>query len=240
MPMKKRFSEEELYAAAEEAQENLLCLLPSEDSCPIHEFSSAFTAKVEKIYQQLTESTLPQKRAALGWPYYVRRTAAVLFLCIVLACVTMPEAVMAGYQRLVEVVETIFEDYTRFYYRTEAVEETEFVPLTLGYLPEGMEEIRRDEVIKRVTLVYENKQEQYFRIDQKLIGENDKTTYIIDLEKMPAGLEVTNRKNMRFVCQKKYNEEQINVIWQYERYRIAIQSNLPEEEIVKIINHIEF
>lgn len=209
--MRTSFSEEELYAAAEEAQEYLLSLLPSEDSCPPHEFSRAFTAKVEGIYKQLRACTLPHKRAALGWPYYVRRTAAVLFLCFVLTCVAMPEA----------------------------VEETEFVPLRLGYLPEGMEEIKRYEVIKRVNLVYENKQEQYFRIDQKLIDENDKTTYIIDLEKMPAGLEVTKRKNMRFVCQKKYNEEQINVIWQYERYRIAIQSNLPEEEIVKIINEIE-
>ena len=237
--MRTSFSEEELYAAAEEAQEYLLSLLPSEDSCPPHEFSRAFTAKVEGIYKQLRACTLPHKRAALGWPYYVRRTAAVLFLCFVLTCVAMPEAVMAGYQRLVEIVETIFEDYTEFRYRTEAVEETEFVPLRLGYLPEGMEEIKRYEVIKRVNLVYENKQEQYFRIDQKLIDENDKTTYIIDLEKMPAGLEVKKRKNMRFVCQKKYNEEQINVIWQYERYRIAIQSNLPEEEIVKIINEIE-
>ena len=237
--MRTSFSEEELYAAAEEAQEYLLSLLPSEDSCPPHEFSRAFTAKVEGIYKQLRACTLPHKRAALGWPYYVRRTAAVLFLCFVLTCVAMPEAVMAGYQRLVEIVETIFEDYTEFRYRTEAVEETEFVPLRLGYLLEGMEEIKRYEVIKRVNLVYENKQEQYFRIDQKLIDENDKTTYIIDLEKMPAGLEVTKRKNMRFVCQKKYNEEQINVIWQYERYRIAIQSNLPEEEIVKIINEIE-
>ena len=37
--MRTSFSEEELYAAAEEAQEYLLSLLPSEDSCPPHEFS---------------------------------------------------------------------------------------------------------------------------------------------------------------------------------------------------------
>ena len=239
MPMKKRFSEEELYAAAEEAQEYLLCLLPSEDSCPIHEFSSAFTAKVEKIYQQLTESTLPQKRAALGWPYYVRRTAAVLFLCIVLACVTMPEAVMAGYQRLVEVVETIFEDYTRFYYRTEAVEETEFVPLTLGYLPEGMEETKRYEMFERMRLVYEDRQGKHLEIDQKIVDKNDKTTYIIDMERIPIGLDPLKSENMKFIYQDKYGEERIRVIWLYERYRIVIQSNLPEEEIVKIINCIE-
>ena len=45
--MRTSFSEEELYAAAEEAQEYLLSLLPSEDSCPPQEFSRAFTAKVE-------------------------------------------------------------------------------------------------------------------------------------------------------------------------------------------------
>lgn len=60
--MRTSFSEEELYAAAEEAQEYLLSLLPSEDSCPPHEFSRAFTAKVEGIYKQLRACTLPHKR----------------------------------------------------------------------------------------------------------------------------------------------------------------------------------
>lgn len=238
--MRKSFSEEELYAAAEEAQEYLLSLLPSEDSCPPHEFSRAFTAKVEGIYKQLRACTLPHKRAALGWPYYARRTAAVLFLCLVLTCVAMPEAVMAGYQRLVEIVETIFEDYTEFRYRTGAVEETEFVPLTLGYLPEGMKEVRRYEVPERVTLVYEDKQGKHFEIDQKILDKNDKITYVIDMARVPTGLDSAKRENMEFIHQDKYGEERISVIWLYEGYRIVIQSNLPEEEIVKIINHIEF
>lgn len=238
--MRTSFSEEELYAAAEEAQEYLLSLLPSEDSCPPHEFSRAFTAKVEGIYKQLRACTLPHKRAALGWPYYVRRTAAVLFLCFVLTCVAMPEAVMAGYQRLVEIVETIFEDYTEFRYRPEAVEETEFVPLRLGYLPEGMEEVQRDKTAISLDVIYQDKQKQYFEIDQKIIDKNDKTTYVIDMEKVPAGLDPARRKNIKFIYQEKYEEEQNNVIWIYEEYRVVIQSNLPEEEIVKIINHIEF
>lgn len=238
--MRTSFSEEELYAAAEEAQEYLLSLLPSEDSCPPHEFSRAFTAKVEEIYKQLRACTLSHKRAALGWPYYVRRTAAVLFLCFVLTCVVMPEAVMAGYQRLVEIVETIFEDYTEFRYRTEAVEETEFVPLRLGYLPEGMEEIRRYKVEKRLSLIYEDKQGQHFDIDQRIMGKNDKNTYIIDMGKIPAGLDSGRRMNIEFIEQEKYGEKRIQVIWLHEQYRIVIQSNLPEEEIVKIINHIEF
>ena len=170
--MRTSFSEEELYAAAEEAQEYLLSLLPSEDSCPPHEFSRAFTAKVEGIYKQLRACTLPHKRAALGWPYYVRRTAAVLFLCLVLTCVAMPEAVMAGYQRLVEIVETIFEDYTEFRYRPEAVEKTEFIPLKLGYLPEEMEEVERDETPISLDIVYKDKKEQFLSLYtiSRLIG----------------------------------------------------------------------
>lgn len=238
--MRKSFSEEELYAAAEEAQEYLLSLLPPEDNCPPHEFSRAFTAKVEGIYKQLRACTLPHKRAALGWPYYARRTAAVLFLCLVLTCVAMPEAVMAGYQRLVEIVETIFEDYTEFRYRTEAVEKTEFVPLRLGYLPEGMEEVERDETTISLDVVYQGKQKEYVRIDQRIMKENDKTTYVVDTKKIPAGLDTARRENIKFIYQEKYEEEQNNVIWIYGEYRIVIQSNLPEEEIVKIINHIEF
>ncbi len=238
--MRTSFSEEELYAAAEEAQKYLLSLLPSEDSCPPHEFSRAFTAKVEGIYKQLRACTLPHKRAALGWPYYVRRTAAVLFLCFVLTCVAMPEAVMAGYQRLVEIVETIFEDYTEFRYRTEAVEETEFVPLRLGYLPEGMEEVERDETAISLDIIYQDKQKQYFEIDQKIIGKNDKTTYIIDLRKISSDLDSEELENLKFVDKEKYGDGRIRVVWLYEQYRITVQSNLSEEEIVKIINHIEF
>lgn len=238
--MRTSFSEEELYAAAEEAQEYLLSLLPSEDSCPPHEFSRAFTAKVEGIYKQLRACTLPHKRAALGWPYYVRRTAAVLFLCLVLTCVAMPEAVMAGYQRLVEIVETIFEDYTEFRYRTEAVEETEFVPLRLGYLPEGMKEVERDKTAISLDIMYQDKEKKCLKIDQRIMKKNDKTTYVIDMKKTPAGLDSARRENMKFIYQEKYGEERTEVIWLYDQYRIVIQSNLPEEELVKIINHIEF
>ena len=238
--MRTSFSEEELYAAAEEAQEYLLSLLPSEDSCPPHEFSRAFTAKVEGIYKQLRACTLPHKRAALGWPYYVRRTAAVLFLCFVLTCVAMPEAVMAGYQRLVEIVETIFEDYTEFRYRTEAVEETEFVPLRLGYLPEGMKEVERDKTAISLDIMYQDKEKKRLKIDQRIMKKNDKTTYVIDMKKTPAGLDSARRENMKFIYQEKYGEERTEVIWLYDQYRIVIQSNLPEEELVKIINHIEF
>lgn len=238
--MRKSFSEEELYAAAEEAQEYLLSLLPSEDSCPPHEFSRAFTAKVEGIYKQLRACTLPHKRAALGWPYYARRTAAVLFLCLVLTCVAMPEAVMAGYQRLVEIVETLFEDYTEFRYRTEAVEKTEFVPLRLGYLPEEMEEVQRDETKKSMDLVYKDKKKQFFKINQRMIEEIDKTTYVIDMGKIPVDLDRAGRENIQFVYQEKNGRERIQVVWLYDKYRITVQSNLSEEEIVKIINHIEF
>lgn len=210
--MRTSFSEEELYAAAEEAQEYLLSLLPSEDSCPPHEFSRAFTAKVEGIYKQLRACTLPHKRAALGWPYYVRRTAAVLFLCLVLTCVAMPEA----------------------------VEETEFVPLRLGYLPEGMKEVERDKTAISLDIMYQDKEKKRLKIDQRIMKKNDKTTYVIDMKKTPAGLDSARRENMKFIYQEKYGEERTEVIWLYDQYRIVIQSNLPEEELVKIINHIEF
>lgn len=238
--MRTSFSEEELYAAAEEAQEYLLSLLPSEDSCPPHEFSKAFTAKIEGIYKQLRACTLPHKRAALGWPYYVRRTAAVLFLCFVLTCVVMPEAVMAGYQRLVEIVETIFEDYTEFRYRTEAVEETEFVPLRLGYLPEGMKELRRKEFERRVDLLYKDTKGRYIEIDQRIIDKDEKITYVIDLKEISFELNSAKGENLKFVDKEKYGDGRIRVVWLYDKYRIIVQSNLSEEEIVKIINHIEF
>lgn len=103
-----------------------------------------------------------------------------------------------------------------------------------------MKEVERDETTISLDVVYQGKQKEYVRIDQRIMRENDKTTYVIDMEKVPAGLDPARRKNIKFIYQEKYEEEQNNVIWIYEEYRVVIQSNLPEEEIVKIINHIEF
>ena len=80
----------------------------------------------------------------------------------------------------------------------------------------------------------------YIEIDQRLMDKNDKTTYVIDMEKIPTGLSQERKKNITFIYRKKYEERQTSVIWLYEEYRITVQANLPEEEIVKIINHIEF
>ena len=147
---------------------------------------------------------------------------------------------MAGYQRLVEIVETIFEDYTEFRYRPEAVEKTKFIPLRLGYLPEEMEEVQRDETKKSMDLVYKDKKKQFFKINQRMIEEIDKTTYVVDMGKIPVDLDREGRENIQFIYQEKNGRERIQAVWLYDKYRITVQSNLPEEEIVKIINHIEF
>lgn len=147
---------------------------------------------------------------------------------------------MAGYQRLVEIVETIFEDYTEFRYRTETGDKVEFKPLTLEYLPEGMEEIRREEMAKRVNLLYKDKNGKHIEIDQRVMDKNDRTTYTVDMEQISIDLSFVGRESVKFIDREKYGEERIQAIWLHDQYRVVIQSNLPKKEIVKIINGIGF
>lgn len=230
------FSEEDLYLAAREAEQFIRAQYPDAQTCPPHTFSPAFEADMQQLFAQLQNGTLKTSAARLGWPYYLRRSIAAILLCFLLACATMPEAVLAGYQKLIEVVEHVFEEYTEFRYWLDVGSDMEFEPLKLGYLPEGMELIRKDMTYNSIDLVYQDKNDFYFRIYQKLTEENHVITYKVDVGHNLIGYIDINGDKIK-ITQK---ENELYFMGICTDYYIMGQTNLTKEEIENIFMYIEF
>lgn len=226
-----KFTEDELRAAAVEARRYMLSQLPDEDSCQ-HCFSEQFEQDMEALRRKVRANQVAQKQAFLGWPYYTRRGIAAVLLCFVLACFTMPETVLAGYRYLIEVIETVWDEYTEFRYHSDASADTEFQPLELQYLPEGMEEVSREEQPDGLNIIYENEENgDYLDIYQKIILESNNAKYVIDTEHISSHSFIINSEEVRVF----YKNEWIYFNWLYNGYSIGGQTNLSEEQIIEIL-----
>ncbi len=231
-----KFTEDELRAAAVEARRYMLSQLPDEDSCQ-HCFSEQFEQDMEVLRRKVRANQVAQKQAFLGWPYYARRGIAAVLLCFVLACFTMPETVLAGYRYLIEVIETVWDEYTEFRYHSDASADTEFQPLELQYLPEGMEEVRREENVDGgMSLMYINRDEGYYLdIYQKLVVYVKDVMYVTDTEN--ADVEMLELDNRTIMLVEK--EEKIYFNGIYNVYQISGQTNLSKEEVIKVLEKIK-
>lgn len=228
------FSEEDLYLAAREAEQFIRAQYPDAQTCPPHTFSPAFEADMQQLFAQLQNGTLKTSAARLGWPYYLRRSIAAILLCFLLACATMPEAVLAGYQKLIEVVEHVFEEYTQSYFDSNTNIAMDFKPFELGYLPDGLEISKKEENRNSLNLLYTCEDGRYFKIKQKLITKNNNITYDLDTEGAMVELIVIKNEVAKFV----YKSNEIRFVWLQGSYRISGQSNLPKETIIEILDQI--
>ncbi len=230
-----KFTEDELRAAAVEARRYMLSQLPDEDSCQ-HCFSEQFEQDMEALRRKVRANQVAQKQAFLGWPYYARRGIAAVLLCFVLACFTMPETVLAGYRYLIEVIETVWDEYTEFRYHSDASADTEFQPLELQYLPEGMEEVRREENVDGITLVVEDIfGNDYFIIRQKFFSKKTKSTYIIDSENREKETLRTSNGELELLIE----DEKICFTLIGNDYYLSGQTNLSQDNIIKILENIK-
>ncbi len=168
-----KFTEEELRRAAVRVQEKQLAALPAPETCT-DIFSPAYAQKLQQLSEELKRGQLAQAVAPMGWQYYTRRSIAAILLCFLLACATMPEAVLAGYQKMLETVQEICELYTQLRYNSHVTVNTKFVPLQPTYLPDGLEEVKKRRNRKYgVDLLYmDNENGRYFKMYQCLFDGN--------------------------------------------------------------------
>lgn len=229
-----KFTEDELRAAAVEARRYMLSQLPDEDSCQ-HCFSEQFEQDMEALRRKVRANQVAQKQAFLGWPYYTRRGIAAVLLCFVLACFTMPETVLAGYRYLIEVIETVWDEYTEFRYHSDASADTEFQPLELQYLPEGMEEVRREERDGKLNIVCANK-EKYFILNQELVQKEFDKTFGIDTENTKREILKVKDDDVYLIIK----EARVQYVWVHGYYQINGRTNVSLGELEKILNGIMF
>ena len=229
-----KFTEEELRRAAVRVQEKQLALLPAPEACS-DTFSPAYAQKMEQLIEALKHGQLPQATASMGWQYYTRRGAAAILLCFLLACVTMPEAVMAGYQRMLETVQEICELYTQLRYNSHVTSNAQFVPLQPTYLPDGVEEVQRIDRKYGVDLLYMDKVHgQYFKMYQCLLTESDSVTHIVDTEDTYVEIVYLGTEKVEMF----FKKDVIYFIWAHNSYEVTGKTNLSKEEILQILKYM--
>ena len=239
MKKRNRLSDEELRRAAREALQYETELFLMHDLKPEHQFSEQFIEKMTQLLQDMKQGKVKAAEYFMGWQYYAKQGIAAVLICFLLACAAMPEAVLAGYHKLIEVVETIYEEYTEFRYKLNEEtggEEDEFKPIKLKYLPEGLIEVERIEDINSLDILYKSEKGENFNIYQKLTSESNHIIYNIDTENAKIEVIKINGENVELVLKKK----RINFIWIHDNYRIIGQSNLSRGEVIKILESIEF
>ena len=229
-----KFTEEQLRLAAKRVDERLLAQLPDEAECAEYQFSESFEQNMNRLIEQVKNHQISAAKVPMGWRYYTRNGLVAVLLCFILTCITMPEAVMAGYQKLVDVIETVVTEYTEYRYHSNETADAAFVPVTFGYLPDGMEEIERNITERRMDIYFEN-ESGYFDFSQKLLTEENGMAYIVDTENAHIKIYRIGSEEMQLILK----DGVYNYIWVHGKYLISGQTNLTDEEIVKILGSLK-
>ena len=212
-----------------------IATIPPEDACTDIR-SADYTAYMDDLIAKSEAGVLRAPDVPMGWQYYTRKAVAAALIAALLAGIAMPERVMAGYRWLVEVVEQFFEDRkTTYRYTSNADEDAEFVPMQFGYLPEGMEETYRKEREKEVKILFTIETKAYFEIEQKSIKYESRSVYGSNVAIYCTEILVINDDIIKLY----ERDNAIYFSWIYDIYYVDGQTNLPKEELVKILENIK-
>lgn len=225
-----KLNDTQLQRAAALADAIELSFLPDKEHCPKHNFSPQFEANMQTLIKQVREDTIKPYRVFMGYAYYAKRSIAAVLIAFLLACVTVPEAVIAGYHKLIDVIENVVTEYTEYKYHSHVPGTAQFVPLEFGYMPEEMEVVTERVDEDDLHMMYRNGK-KYFILDQILLTENNKRKYIIDTEDAQVEKIILNEHELTL----SFKEDEIIYIWTYEKYLITGQCNIAREELENIL-----
>lgn len=202
--------------------------------------SETYIVYMERLLAQAKAGTLIAPDVPMGWQYYTRKGLAAILIAALLAGIAMPERVMAGYKWLVEVIEEFIEGRkTKYIYSSNADEDIEFVPMQFGYLPEGMEEIRRIVKHNDLRVIHGNSDEEniiYIDLTQRIVNNDNRITYGSNVELYYTEILIVNEEIVKLSVR----QDTTYFSWLHEQYHIKGQTNLFKDELVKILENIEF
>lgn len=206
-----------------------------EQEMPEHIFSDEFEANMQTLIAQVKRGEIKPYKVSMGWQYYVRHGMVAVLVCALLTCIAAPQAVMAGYHKIVDVIETVVTEYTEYRYHVNNATNSELGKITFGYLPEGLEIVKERNTDSSYHAEYENG-DKYFTITQRLLTEDGSMTYIMDTENAELDSQYIYGEEVLLV----YKDNTYNYVWLHENYHIRGISNLSSEEIIKILQDINF
>ncbi len=231
-----KLCEEQLYRAASIADAMELYVLPDKETCPEHRFSEQFENDMRDLLLKVAKNEIVPYHVPRGWQFYTKRGAAVILLAFLLTCAVMPDVVMAGYQKFIEIIEkNVVTEYTEYQYESKAPAGTKTVPFVFEYLPEGMVETERIIKERRVDYYFEC-DDKYLDIAQKLLTEEDGMTILLDTEGAELETRYIGSEEVELILE----DGVYMFVWLHDSYHIKGDTNLSADEIMKILNNLRY
>ncbi len=238
-----KMDDKQLEQAFRQAMQMQIDAMPEESDCPEHTFSDAFEQDMHKLIGEMEEGNIKPAKAPMGWQYYTRRGLTVMLVCCLLTGIAMPDVVAAAYYKLIHAEERMFPEYTEYEVNSTASGESVLIPLELEYVPQELKQDKNATIIRPTYIRYDftdqkpKSKMKYFLIKQQIVTENDSMTYIVDTEN--AEIEIVSfgdGEEVKLI----YKDESYNYVWSHGLYFITGESNLSRDEIIKILENIEF
>lgn len=218
-----------LTQALKENNENYLNKLPSENRLSKElEFSDKFNKKMNKLIREYKNRIIKENTFVYG----KRIVAGILIIAgLGFGALMLSEPVRATIQNIII---QWFDEYTQFDFQSDT-SEVEFKEFTLGYLPEGFEEIDYFLSTGLASIEYEDLQgndilfEYSIAEDLSLALDNEHSSYnIISINDSEAHLFESNDDSRRSY-----------LLWIDKGYTFTIGSNIDVDEIIKIAENIK-
>ena len=238
-----KMDDKQLEQAFRQAMQMQIDAMPEESDCPEHTFSDAFEQDMHKLIGEVEEGTIKPAKAPMGWQYYTSRGLAAMVVCCLLTGIAMPDIVVAAYYKLIHSEEKMLPEYTEYEVNSTASGESVLIPLELEYVPQELKQDKNATIIRPTYIRYDftdqkpKSEMSYFLIRQQIVTENDSMTYIVDTEN--AEIEIVtfgDGEEVKLI----YKDESYNYVWPHGLYFITGESNLSRDEIIKILENIEF
>lgn len=230
-----QLNDDVLCRAATLVRDRKMNALSEYEAYPEHEFSEAFETEQQEIMNQLGKGEIKPYKVSMGWQYYARHGLVAVLVCFLLTCIAAPQAVMAGYHKLVEVIETVVTEYTEYRYQVNETVDDTLQQVTFGYLPEGME-ITEELIQDRSYYVEYRKDKNFFRLEQLLLTDEDGLGHIVDTENATVEQYMIKGTEAKFISKRGMN----GYVWVYGKYLITGQSNLSVEEMIEILESVQY
>ena len=227
-------TEEELREAARELLEYELAIFDSYNDYPDHIFHGKFRLNMAALIHEVKRGAVEAAKYSMGFTFYAKRCIAAALLIFTLSCITMPEAVLAGYHKLIEVIETVFEEYTEYRFKVY-MDNNGFNKVKFNYLPKNFVETNKIEHDGSFEITFEDGSGNYFDVYQKMVIKNNKEVYIFDAEDTKSESIEINGNQVKLI----FEDEKIRFIYMFNHYRISGTTNLSKDILVKIITHLE-
>lgn len=229
-----KLNDELLSRAATLVRDNKMRSLSEYETYPAHEFSETFEQNMQGLIDKLGKGKIKPYKVSMGWQYYVRHGLVAVLVCFLLTCFAAPQAVMAGYYKLVEIIETVVTEYTEYRYQVNETVNDQFQQVTFGYLPDGMEIVKERNTERSYHIEYE-KDGKYFTLEQRMIVQENNLSYVVDTENAIVEKDRIKGEEVIFV----YKDDVYNYVWLHGNYHIKGDSNLELAEIKKILLNVK-